>query len=51
VAETKGVLIGHPGLLAIGKSNASQAVSEKLSEIKKWKQLCYVTRPRRVRRK
>jgi|SRR5271170_1501932 len=30
----------NPELLAIGKSKASQLVSEKLSEIKKWKQLC-----------
>jgi hypothetical protein len=30
----------NPELLAIGKAKASQVVSEKLSEIKKWKQLC-----------
>jgi hypothetical protein len=30
----------NPELLAIGKVKASQIVSEKLSEIKKWKRLC-----------
>jgi len=32
----------NPDLLAIGKSKASQVMNEKLSEIKKWKQLCKV---------
>jgi len=32
----------NPALLAIGKSKASQVVTEKLSEVKKWKQLCKV---------
>jgi len=30
----------NPELLAIGKTKAAQIVSEKLSEIKKWKRLC-----------
>jgi len=32
----------NPELLAIGRSKASQVVSQKLSEIKQWKQLCKV---------